>query len=379
MQHQFAGHNIDNKFTSWVSAMSQSIQEATIGHNPILPSVIHKSWGWPFLFIEFLFKDRLVALVSFVKIRRTWVSLPHFDHDSLWVDLDFLNRKSEILDDIIIVPEWINRFFYHRAFEILRKVNGDLIPGTIVAVQLDSHDFNKHNEKLTTKGHCGVMARNRYQVLPHGDNAKIIPVLTLTENHKIQFESFSSNVRRKIRKSVKNGIRVEIGGIELVDDFYKVYRNNIRSLGSFALPKRFFIDLFSGYKYGEARIFIARLRGVAIGGGILLSFSGYAENAWFCSLKNYNKYYVTYALVEAMIRFSMDSGCSKFSFGRSTVNSSGHIYKRQWSKTEVPLIMSSTKKIRLNPVKLTFVPRLIRLVPDVLLNRLDGLVSKLIY
>lgn len=380
MDYQTEKKYDEKRLLSRVLTIKNSGQKVTICQNPILPDIIHQSWGWPFIYIEFEFQDRMVAHVSFVRIRKNWVSLPHFDHDSLWVDAVYLQehltnndfQSSDFLAEI-------SSFFFHRAIIVLEKAEGVFYPGTVISVKLEPEDFRKDEKNRELHSGFRMLVRNRHQVFPFCDRSKVIPELLLPESYDDQWEKFSSNVRRKIRKARKNGIVIEYGGVERVHEFYDVYRKNIRGIGSFALPKRFFKHLVSGYRFGEARVFIATIGDKIVGGAILLTFSCYAENAWFATLQDYNRYYVSYALHDAMIRFSADKHSSVYSFGRSTVNSSGHRYKQQWGTTDIPMILSSSEKIRINPAKLTFAKKMIRLLPEAIVNRLDNPVSRIIY
>lgn len=380
MYHQIADHTIDEKFTSWVSAMKQSSREVTIGNNPILPSIIHKTWNWPAVFIEFFYNDTPVALVSFVSIRNTWVSLPHFDHDSLWVNsrfpatmsLKFHYPKIQNKDDA-------SSFFYDLSYRILAGISNTIHHDTIIRCDVEPDDFSQFNDGYKSAKFPNVIARNRYPVFEYQDFQKVIPTLALQSKFDLQFNQLSSSVRRKIRKSKKNGIRVNTGGVEYIDCFYEVYRYNIRKLGSFGLPRHFFYKLVSGYKFGFAKVFMAELDEKPVGGAILLNFGSYAENGWFASLHNYNHKYVTYALHDSMIRYAIQNKCKIYSFGRSTNKSTGHKYKKQWGTTDIPLVLSSVKKMRVNAGKFKFIHRILRVLPDEFSNSFDGLVSNYVY
>ena len=360
--------------------MQQADDGVTIGNNPILPSIIHKAWNWPAVYVEFCFDGELVALVSFVKVRKTWVSLPHFDHGSLWLKSRFFETKAPELK----IPEpsryeVLNSLYCGWANQAVSRSQHALTDGAVLKVIHGPADFSGLKELSKSVDGAGMICRNRYPVFSHFDASKVIPSISLQQDYDLQFESFTSNVRRKIRKSAKHGIVVKDGGRELVDDFYAVYRKNIRNLGSFGLPKSFFQMLTDGYRYGFARVMVAALNGKPVGAAILLNFAAHAENGWFASLQEYNRQYVTYAMHDAMIRYAIAQKCKVYSFGRSTNHSSGHRYKKQWGTTDMPMVLSSTQRLSVNPGKYHFVSGLLKVLPDKLLNPLDGFVSKIIY
>ena len=49
-------------------------------------------------------------------------------------------------------------------------------------------------------------------------------------------------VRNQVRKAQKEGLVVQEGGEELVDDFYSVFSRNMRDLGTPVYPKRLFAE-----------------------------------------------------------------------------------------------------------------------------------------
>lgn len=382
MHHQIAEYRIEDKYPLWVSAMMQHGNAITIGNNPVLPSVIHHTWKWPCVFIEFCLENDLVALVSFVKIRHNWVSLPHFDHDSMWINhklLFDLPSVSQISDQYR--EEDAYRGFYGISSRLLAvyENNNSFVHGAIIHARVEVEDLIQIKNSTKIQDKVKLISRNQFPVLKHTDSSKVIPTLFLLEDHDRQYERFSAGVRRKIRKSQSNGITVKSGGAELVDAFYKVYRSNIRRLGSFGLPKSFFKNLMDGYQFGFAKVFIAALDQKPVGAAILLNFATHAENGWFASLQQYNRQYVTYALHDAMIRYAIDKKCQVYSFGRSTKQSSGHRFKKQWGTKDIPMVLSSTKKTTLNPGRFNFVSEVIKVLPHKLLNPLDKFVSKIIY
>lgn len=382
MHHQIAENRMEGQYPLWISAMMQHGNAITIGNNPVLPSVIHHTWKWPCVFIEFYLENDLVALVSFVKIRHNWVSLPHFDHDSMWI-----NHK--LLIDLPPVSQISGRYreedvyrgFYGISSRLLAvyENNNSFDHGAVIHARVEVEDIIKIKNSTKIQDRVKLISRNQFPVLKHTDSSKVIPTLLLQDDYDHQFERFNAGVRRKIRKAESNGITVKSGGAELVDAFYKVYRSNIRRLGSFGLPKSFFKNLIDGYQFGFARVFIAALDQKPVGAAILLNFATHAENGWFASLQDYNKHYVTYALHYAMISYAVKNRCKVYSFGRSTNQSSGHHYKTQWGTSDIPLTLSSTQQIMINPDKYKFVSTILKVLPDKLLNPLDGYVSKIIY
>ena len=76
---------------------------------------------------------------------------------------------------------------------------------------------------------------------PFGDKVRML--LDLPEGSEILFKQFKSKLRSQIRRPIKDGLYSKLGGLELVQDFYNVFRINMRDLGSPVHSPKWFEDL----------------------------------------------------------------------------------------------------------------------------------------
>lgn len=361
----------------WAEAMRQSGSPVSIGNNPFLPAIISDTWRWPYVAAGFYIEDRLVAWISAVKIRNKWVSLPHFDHGSLWTDWNYLGSITKPQDKN-------SELFFHQLIlssfhDYLSTINKSETTNRHIRIDMESSEFigTLVSEKKQKSTHIEI--RSKFPLLNYHLTGKVIPMIQLGDSESSQLENFSGNVRRKIRKSAKNGIETLAGKEELLNEFYQVYRKNIHQLGSFALPFRFFKNLLSQYKQGTACIVLAKLGTKVVGASILITYLGFAENAWFASLKEFNRFYVTYALHHKMIDLSVGDQCKYYSFGRSTTNSSVHRFKQQWNTFDEQLFFNSTRSRIGLPGNHNYVHHLIKNLPLGFVRIFDEPVSRLIY
>ena len=171
------------------------------------------------------------------------------------------------------------------------------------------------------------------------ETEKVTSLIKLLESEDAQWSSISSNLRRKINKAQINEIVVKVGSIELLDDFYTVYSENIVQLGSLNYSKSFFNDLLFCDNTRSSNIFVAYKNGIPVGGGLLAHYCGFYENVFFATLKDYQKDYVSDLMHWEMIKFSIvdnakaerkNKSTSVYSFGRSTLNSGAYKYKNHW-------------------------------------------------
>ncbi len=208
---------------------------------------------------------------------------------------------------------------------------------------------------------------------------KVLSVLPLEEDAEVQFAGFTSNLRRKIRKSIKSGIKIQKGRVELLDDFYKVYFRNTHRLGSPVLAKSFFQNIVTHYTGGEAEIFCAYFNRKVVGAGILLTHRDFAENTWFATLRSMDKYYISSLLHWEMIHYSIRQKCRFYSFGRSTCNSGVHRFKQQWHTQDIPLYWNYSHSPKLNIRKVQMLKTLWKLLPLPIARFIGPFFAKRIY
>ncbi|MBR1769014.1 MAG: GNAT family N-acetyltransferase [Bacteroidales bacterium] len=171
---------------------------------------------------------------------------------------------------------------------------------------------------------------------------KILPTLNLDFKENI-WDLFPSDVKRKIRKAIKNGVEVEYGNSKkFLNAFYRAYTLRMKEIGIMPYGKNI---LFRKMKTGKYFVFIARKDKKVIGGGTLnLLSEDIFTNEFFSTLSEFNNLYTSYALHYAMICFAKEKGAKTYSFGRSTRNTSVHAYKKHWKAEEHNLYWSYSKK-----------------------------------
>ena len=192
---------------------------------------------------------------------------------------------------------------------------------------------------------------------------KVTSMLPLQADADLQFSLLNANMKRKIRKSAMNGIVVRPGKSELLHDFYELYSRNMHRLGSPALPKRWFEALLSQYRNGDATLWLAYLENKPVGAAFMLEYKGFYEACWVSTLQKYNRLYTSYGLYWEMIRYAAEHTGRHFSFGRSTAGSGVHRFKQQWGGVDMPLFWNYSHPQKQDVRKLTFLPRLWKLLP----------------
>jgi len=77
---------------------------------------------------------------------------------------------------------------------------------------------------------CSETSQEPLQIATRSDKVRML--LNLPESSEMLMKSFKSKLRSQIAKPLKEGLTSRTGGVELLEDFYKVFLVNMRDLGS---------------------------------------------------------------------------------------------------------------------------------------------------
>lgn len=169
----------------------------------------------------------------------------------------------------------------------------------------------------------------------HISTRKVTVTLPLAGGADAVFGRFPAKLRSQIRRSERDGVSVHVAP-DLVEPFHAVYSEHMRDLGTPALPRRFFDALAA--RFGADMLFaIATLDGVPIACGAGFRYGAEFEITWASALREYNRMAPNMALYWRLMVHLADSGVSVFNFGRCSMDSGTHRFKRQWGGVDEPL------------------------------------------
>ncbi len=161
-------------------------------------------------------------------------------------------------------------------------------------------------------------------------------ILELPESASKLMNSFKSKLRSQIKRPIKEGMYVRIGGKEFIDDFYKVFSVNMRDLGSPVHSKKFIKKLFE-YFPDITKIFVVYYRGIPVASSITVEFKDRIFNPWASFLRKYKRAAPNMLLYWKMLEYACEKGFKYFDFGRSRIGSGTYRFKKQWGAKEYPL------------------------------------------
>ena len=160
-------------------------------------------------------------------------------------------------------------------------------------------------------------------------NDKITMVLSLPGSIDELWKALGSKLRSQIKRPQRENPEVHIGGVELLDDFYRVFAVNMRDLGTPVYPKQFFWAILEQLP-DRANIISVRLNNEPVGGGFLLGFGGMLEIPWASTLRKVNHLSINMLMYWEVLKFAVGHGYMAFDFGRCTEGSGTHRFKKQW-------------------------------------------------
>jgi len=160
-------------------------------------------------------------------------------------------------------------------------------------------------------------------------NDKVRMLLELPDSSDNLMKSFKSKLRSQIKKPIKEGLEYEIGGIELLDEFYTVFLVNMRDLGSPVHSKKLLKHMLQEFSK-STRIVLVRKDGIPLAGSVISGYREILENPWASSLRKYGHLSPNMLLYWAMLEYGCDHGFKYFDFGRSTPGEGTYHFKKQW-------------------------------------------------
>jgi serine/alanine adding enzyme len=176
---------------------------------------------------------------------------------------------------------------------------------------------------------------------------KVQMIISLPDDPDLLFKGFQNKnkVRTIVRKAVKLGLRLVLGGEELLQDFYQIFAMNQRELGTPVHSRRFFARIQEVFK-DYCQIGVVYMDSVPIAAGIIFCFKDRVSFPWGGSLKSHHNLNPFPFLVWELLKFSCEGGYKLFDFGRSSLDSGPYKFKSRWGAQPYPL---HWQQVRLNP------------------------------
>ena len=163
---------------------------------------------------------------------------------------------------------------------------------------------------------------------------KVGMVLDISAGSDALWTGLPSKIRNHVRKAQKSDLKVVVGGGELLDEFYGVFVENMRDLGSPVHHKNFFIRIFEQFG-DQVRLFVVRDQQLPVGGLICFFFRDTVTVPWASTLRRYISKCPNNMLYWEALQYACARHYQQFDFGRSSIDSGTYAFKKQWGAKPV--------------------------------------------
>lgn len=158
---------------------------------------------------------------------------------------------------------------------------------------------------------------------------KVRMLLALPESSEMLMKSFKSKLRSQIKNPLKEGLTSKTGGVELLEDFYKVFATNMRDLGSPVHSAKLMHYVLSEFP-GQSKVIVVYRDKTPLASSLVMGFNEILCNPWASSLRKYALLGPNMLLYLRMLEYACDHGYRIFDFGRSSPGEGTYRFKKQW-------------------------------------------------
>ena len=190
----------------------------------------------------------------------------------------------------------------------------------------------------------------RYAGANGGNKAwnKVRMLLDLPGDSRALLDGLKAKVRSQARKPERDGLSVRLGRAELMDEFYRVFAENMRDLGSPVHSRTWFEGVIGFFGTGALVGVVSTPDGRPAAAGILLMHPTTVSVPWASSLRRYNSMNPNMLLYWSFLAHAADHGYRVFDFGRSTKGEGTYRFKKQWGANPSPLFWHELKVTQKN-------------------------------
>ena len=149
------------------------------------------------------------------------------------------------------------------------------------------------------------------------------------------WDQLKSGVRNQIRKGQKQAFSAHWGGLELLDDYYRVFSENMRDLGTPVFSKNLFRNILQAFS-DRTELIVVRDGNKPIAAALLTHGLGITEVPSASSLRSYNRSCANMLMYWHLLERAVERGQEVFDFGRTNRDSNTFRFKKQWGAEPVP-------------------------------------------
>jgi serine/alanine adding enzyme len=176
-----------------------------------------------------------------------------------------------------------------------------------------------------------------HRALTEALNTKANMRLPISAGVDAVWSQLKSVVRTQVRKGQAQGFSIDWGGVELLDDFYGVFAQNMRDLGTPVYGKGLFRGALLALQ-PDAELCVVRLGGRPVAGALAVHGHGITEVPSASVERQFRSTAANSYMYWELIRRAIERGQRIFDFGRSTIDSGTYAFKKKWGAIPEPAV-----------------------------------------
>lgn len=253
-----------------------------------------------------------------------------FNHKTHY--LSIINENAEI-QGVLPIIELNSKLFGHSLVSIPFFNYGGMLYSNKTARKLLLSGAIKHSKAIGAE-HIEFRDCFKQDDLASKEN-KVTMMLYFPNTQEELWSQLGTKLRAQIKKAEMNNLQVKIGRQELINDFYSVFAQNMRDLGTPVYSKQFFQHMLN--QNGSANIVVIYYQQKAVSTGFVIGWKNTMEIPWASTIRSANKFGSNMKLYWEILKFALSQGYEIFDFGRSSKNTNTFRFKKQWGSTPHPL------------------------------------------
>jgi serine/alanine adding enzyme len=170
---------------------------------------------------------------------------------------------------------------------------------------------------------------------------KVRMVLELPADADSLWDQLHSKVRNQVRKGDRSGLTVRWGGTALLNDFYAVFAENMRDLGTPVYSRRLFAQILDTLD-GDAELAVVNDQHHPVAGALLIHSHQCSQPSpqvpSASCLRRFNHTNANMWMYHRLLVRAIERGSKAFDFGRSSTDSGTYRFKKQWGAVPFPTV-----------------------------------------
>jgi len=158
---------------------------------------------------------------------------------------------------------------------------------------------------------------------------KVSMLLQLPASSALLDQQLGSKLRAQIKQCRQHQLHCQFGNLNLLDDFYSVFSQNMRDLGTPVYGKPFFREILMTFPKA-ATIAVTYSNKQPVAAGFLLGSGDTLEIPWASALRKFNHLQANMFMYRSVLDYAIEQDFSWFDFGRSTLDAPTYRFKKQW-------------------------------------------------